>query len=221
MTNADLIEHLKTDTRVLQNPRLEEAFRAVDRALFVPERLQDKAYEDYPLPIGHGATISQPTTVALMLEKLDVQPGQKVLDVGSGSGWTTALLAHLVGPSGKVIGLEIVPELVKLGQQNMVRYYSLIRANKRIVAEGLPKIRKTERGVFGLPEEAPYDRILVSAAAREVPKELIEQLRLDGIMVIPIGKGDEVHHLVRVHKKQDGELETQGYPGFVFVPLQE
>lgn len=128
-TQVELIEHLKRGTRALKDSRVEDAFRAVDRVHFVPKELQDEAYEDYPLPIGGGQTVSQPTTVAFMLEKLEVRPGQKVLDVGSGSGWTTALLSHLVGETGKVIGLEIIPELVRFGQQNLVRCYSNIPQN--------------------------------------------------------------------------------------------
>jgi protein-L-isoaspartate(D-aspartate) O-methyltransferase len=205
---------------VLQSPRVIDAFKNVDRAHFVPKELKDEAYGDYPLPIGHGATISQPTTVAFMLEKLNVQPGDKVLDIGSGSGWTTALLAYLAGPKGKVIGLEIVPELARLGQRNLIRCYSLIRENKRIREASAPEIREATNGVAGLPAEGPWDRILVSAAAREIPKELIEQLGPDGIMVIPVGVEYEMQKLVRIRKKPDGKIETEEYPGFVFVSLQ-
>src|SRR3989338_9901988 len=163
MANLEsLIIRLKI-TRALRSSRSEDAFRAVPRANFVPQELRDQAYEDYPLPIGFGATISQPTTVAFMLEKLDVRLGQKVLDIGSGSGWTTALLAHLVGPKGRVTGLEIVPELVTLGQRNLAKYYFLIRANKQIVESA--EIQQAEKGAVGLPRVAPFDRILVSASA--------------------------------------------------------
>lgn len=219
MTNEELITHLKEGTCVLRNARLEEALRAVDRRFFVPTKLQDEAHEDYPLPIGYGATISQPTTVAFMLEKLDVCPRQKVLDIGSGSGWTTALLAYLVEPRGRVIGLEIVPELVALGRLNFRRYANVLKNNSMAHVAGV-EILQAERDVAGLPEEGPFDRILVSAAAREIPEELIEQLKPDGVMVLPVGKEGEVQHLVRVHKGANGELETEEYPGFVFVPLR-
>lgn len=226
MSQEALVRHLKEDARILGNPRLEVAFGAVDRANFVPEKLREEAYADYPLPIGFGQTISQPSTVAFMLEKLDVRPGQKVLDIGSGSGWTTALLSVLVGEKGRVIGLEIIPELARFGQENLAKHYSPIRppalreragVNRRMARN--VEIRIAERGVAGLPEEAPFDRILVSAAARAVPPELVKQLSPNGILVMPIGDPIAVQTLVRVTKKPDGAVETEEYPGFVFVPL--
>lgn len=117
-SNLQLVEHLK-QRGVLKTPALVEAFRAVDRRSFVPEEFFFNAYEDHPLPIGHGQTISQPWTVAFMLERLQPQPGNRVLDIGSGSGWTTALLAHVVGAEGFVQGLELIDALVELGQQNL------------------------------------------------------------------------------------------------------
>jgi len=150
----------------------------------------------------------------------NVQPGQKALDIGSGSGWTTALLAYLVGPKGKVMGLEIVPELVGTGQANIENLYSVILENNRTRIAPMSEIRQARREVVGLPEEAPYDRILVSAAARRVPKELIGQLKPDGVMIIPVGEEGKVQRIVRVHRKLDGEVETEEYPGFAFVPLR-
>ena len=219
-SQEELVRHLKEDVRVLTSPRLERALLAVDRAYFVPKELLDEAYGDYPAPIGYGATISQPTTVAFMLEKLDVREGQKALDIGSGSGWTTALLAHLVGPKGKVMGLEIVPELVGTGQANIENICSVILENNRIPEVAMPEIRQARREVVGLQEEAPYDRILVSAAAEKIPKELIAQLAPDGVLVIPVGRQFESQKILRIHKRQDGTIETEEYPGFVFVPLR-
>ena len=220
MTNLEsLIVRLKRNG-ALHDARIEGAFRAISRANFVPKELCDEAYEDYPLPIGFGATISQPTTIAFMLEKLGVETGQKVLDIGSGSGWTTALLSHLVGQKGKVIGLEIVPELVSLGQKNIAHFYSDVLENIRIETTPMPKIRPAKKEVVGLSEEAPFDRILVSAAAKEIPPELIEQLKPDGILIIPIGAEHAMQKIVRIRKTQGGTLTTEEYPGFVFVPLQ-
>ena len=219
ISQVELVRHLKKDTRVLTSSRLEKTFLAIDRANFVPEALRGGAYKDYALPIGYGATISQPTTVAFVLEKLDVREGQKVLDIGSGSGWTTALLANLVGEKGKVIGLEIVPEIVAFGQRNLAKYHSYI-PGKVGISKLNAEIRQAEKGAVGLPEEAPFERILVSAAAREVPRELIDQLAPDGVLVIPVGRQFESQKILRIRKKSDGTLETEEYPGFVFVPLK-
>src|SRR5690606_12766274 len=142
---------------------------------------------------------SQPTTVRMMLEWLDPKPGDRVLDVGSGSGWTTALLAHLVGPKGKVYAVERLPELVKFGRSNA----------KRV---GITNAEFYEAGnVFGLPHHAPYDRILVSATADNLPPELLDQLKPEGKLVIPVG--DTVYEITR---RKDG-IETAEHPGFVFV----
>jgi protein-L-isoaspartate(D-aspartate) O-methyltransferase len=152
-----------------------EAFVAMPREEFLPEGQRRSAAHDGPLPIGLGQTNSQPRTVESMLRLLDVHPGQKVLDVGSGSAWTTALLAHLTGPSGRVLGVELEPALVELGRQNLNR-------------AGVPwaSIHEATPDVLGLPGAAPYHRILVSAMARELPDSLVEQLHTGGAMVVPV-----------------------------------
>jgi protein-L-isoaspartate(D-aspartate) O-methyltransferase len=201
-TKKELIEHLENGTRVLQTAELKEAFTAIDRKDFVPEDYVEEAYEDYPLVLGDtGQSISQPTTVAFMLELLNAQEGDKVLDLGSGSGWTTALLARLVGENGKVIGVEILPELVGLGKENLKKYNF---KNTEIV--------KAEKEI-GLVGEAPFDKILVSAAAEDLPKKLTEQLKVGGTMVIPIY--DEIWQV----KKLEGGNDIKKYKGFAFVPL--
>jgi protein-L-isoaspartate(D-aspartate) O-methyltransferase len=181
---------------------VDKAFRAVDRKDFVPEDLQGEVLWDVPLPIGFGQTISQPTTVRLMLTWLEAEPGNKVLDVGSGSGWTTALLSHLVGPKGKVYAVEKIPELLAFGRDNAKRTG---RTNAQFFPAG-----KT----FGLPKHAPYDRILVSASADELPEKLAAQLKPDGKMVIPVGTS-----ILEVTKLADGQLQVDPHAGFLFVPL--
>lgn len=196
-----LIHNLK-EAGVLHTGRISEAFSKVDRKDFVLPEYQDEAYADYPLPIGHGQTISQPYTVAFMLELLEPKQGEKILDLGSGSGWTTALLAHIVGSQGRVYGLERIPELVLLGKRNLKKYSfaqaTILQAEKEL----------------GLAREAPFDRILASAAAKELPQELIQQLKIGGTLVIPV-QGD----ILKVRKISDAETDIQKFEGFRFVPL--
>ena len=155
--------------------RVDEAFDATPRRDFLPAGVRRRASYDGPLRIAAGQTNSQPRTVADMLRLLDVRAGQRVLDVGSGSGWTTALLAHLVGPTGSVLGVEIEPVLVTFGGRN------LSSTGRRWAT-----IREAAPGVLGDPGGAPYDRILVSAEPDVLPQELVDQLADDGVMVIPV-----------------------------------
>jgi protein-L-isoaspartate(D-aspartate) O-methyltransferase len=182
---------------------LRAAFAAVDRTGFLtPDQLRF-ATADHPLPIGHGQTNSQPSTVANMLELLHVAPGQRVLDVGAGSGWTTALLGVLVGPAGRVVGVELVAAIARWGAENLARH-------------DLPwaTIQVAEPGVLGVPEHGPYDRILVSADADELPGELLDQLADDGVLVIPV-RGQ----MLRVQRDPDGTVEVTRHGRYSFVPL--
>lgn len=189
---------------VLQTKAIIRAFRRVDRQKFVRPANEKVAYGDFPLPIGFSQTISQPTTVAFMLELLVPQVGDKILDIGSGSGWTTALLADIVGAQGQVFGVEIIPELVAFGQDNLAQF-NYPHARIQLAGEEL-----------GLPNEAPFDRILVSAAGSRLPRELIAQLKIGGTLVIPIASA-----IWRVHKKDAAKIAVQKFPGFAFVPLIE
>jgi len=202
MNLKELICHLEKETCVLNSSEIKKAFETIDRADFVLKDYKTEAYEDHPLPIGYSQTISQPTTVAFMLELLEAEEGQNILDVGSGSGWTTALLASLVGGKGKVTGIEIIPELAKLGQKNLGKYN--FKNAKIFLSDGR----------FEKKENAPYDRILVSASANEVPEELINQLKFGGVMIIPV-----VNTLIKLEKVKDGLIKKEEFPGFAFVPL--
>lgn len=156
--------------------------RLADRADFLPRGQHRYALEDRPLPIGHGSTNSQPSTVAAMLDLLEVAPGQRILDVGAGSGWTTCLLAALTGPAGRVLGLEIDACVAAFGAANVDRWTA------RHVADAAPvTYARAVPGLLGAPDGAPYDRILVSAMAARVPPELVRQLAPGGIMVVPAG----------------------------------
>lgn len=199
-TNEDLINHL-IETNAMHSQNIIDAFLNVDRANFVLDANDYAVYADHPLPIGHGQTISQPTTVAMMLEMLHPQAGQKVLDIGSGSGYTTALLAYIVGDKGSVTGLERVPYLVKYGNDNLKKY-----GWKNV------KIIQSENGL-GLVGET-FDRILVSAAANEFPLKLTQQLNIGGKLVIPVKNS-----IFEITKKEDGELQGVEHYGFTFVPL--
>ncbi|MFC5731049.1 MULTISPECIES: protein-L-isoaspartate O-methyltransferase family protein [Nocardioides] len=181
--------------------RVADALRAVAREHFLPAEQRPFAGLDKPLPIGHGVTNSQPTTVANMLELLDPQPGDHVLDVGCGSGWTSALLAHLVGPSGSVVGVELIPEVLEFGRANVGGL------------EGV-ELRQAEPGVLGWPRGAPYDRILLSADAGEFPDVLVQQLALSGVLVGPVNG-----EMLRVTRLVDGQVEVEEHGAYTFVPL--
>lgn len=179
------------------------AFAAHPRTGFLPPELRARADYDGPLPIGHGQTNSQPRTVASMLRLLDVGWGMRVLDVGSGSGWTTALLAHLVGPNGQVLGVELVPELARWGAANLAN-----------ASHPWASIVTAQPGVLGLPEQGPFDRILVSAEPAELPQTLVDQLRDGGVMVIPVAG-----QMLRVVRRGD-QPEISRHGGYRFVPLK-
>ncbi len=183
-----------------------EACDAVDRVDFLPEHSRREAGVDAPIPIGHGQTNSQPRTVRAMLTLLDVHAGHRVLDVGSGSGWTTALLARLVGPSGSVLGVELEPDLAAWGAANLAR-------------QDVPwaSIRPAVREVLGSPDEGPFDRILVSAAADALPATLVEQLAEDGVLVLPVGAT-----MTRVRRTGPGpaDVDVTTHGSYSFVPLR-
>jgi protein-L-isoaspartate(D-aspartate) O-methyltransferase len=190
--------------RAVLSPRVSAAVAKVPREAFVAPGSEAAAYENRPLPIGHGQTISQPFVVALMTELLDLQPEHTVLEVGTGSGYQTAILAQL---AGKVCSIEVIPELAA-------------RAAGVLVGQGIANVElRTGDGGQGWPERAPFDAIIVTAAASEVPSALIQQLRAGGRMVIPVGPRHGDQELMLITKDAAGEVTQRRILPVAFVPL--
>jgi len=181
------------------------AFKDVNREDFVPENLKGNAYDDNPLPLLRGKTISQPTTVMMMTHILELQPGEKVFEIGTGSGYQTAIIAKIVGPKGLVITTEIVPELITFAKQN------LAKANIKNF-----EIHEDD-GSNGIPGQV-FDKIIITAAAKEFPKPLLEQLKPEGIIVGPVGDKNE-QEMVRGLKDKNGKLELEFLGPFLFSAM--
>ena len=183
-----------------------KAFKDVDREDFVPQDIKDRAYEDIPLPILRGKTISQPTTVMLMTHALELKEGEKVFEIGTGSGYQSAIIAKIVGPKGNVVSTEVIPELVSFAKQNLAK-------------AGINNVEVYEDdGSKGMKEKAPFDKIIITAACKEFPKPLLEQLKPEGIIVGPIGDAYE-QEMVRGRKDKKGKLELEFLGQFLFSPL--
>ena len=192
----------------LKSDLIIDAFSEIGRTEFIPKELESEANADVPLPIGYGQTISQPRTVAFMFELLDPGRDQNVLDIGSGSGWTTAMLCYIVGRAGQVTALERIKELMELGKRNVAKY-NYLKDEENGIAEF-----HLGNGKEGFEKNAPYDRILVSASAIIIPEDLKKQLKIGGKMVITIKS-----NLVYLEKKGENEFAEEHFPGFAFVPL--
>jgi len=188
----------------LTDPLLEEAMLSVPRHLFVPDDLRDVAYEDRPLPIGFGQTVSAPHMVAMMTSALQVRPGDKVLEVGAGVGYHAAIVKRIVGPKGRVISVEYLPELVELARRNLKKAKIDVE-----VHEG--------DGFEGHPDEAPYDAVYVTCAIPQIPDALAQQLKEGGHFVAPLGITR--CQLVAGHKK-DGVLQLDDLGPCLFVNAQ-
>ncbi|MCY2953544.1 MAG: protein-L-isoaspartate(D-aspartate) O-methyltransferase [Planctomycetota bacterium] len=187
-----------TDSRVLQ------AMLAVPRHAFVPPAMREHGYADSPLPIGHGQTISQPYIVALMTQHLQLFPDGKVLEIGSGSGYQAAVLAHL---TPNVCTIEIVEDLARMAEQNLKD-------------EGYSNVRvRCGDGYRGWPEHAPFDAIIVTCAPEQLPQPLWDQLKPGGRIVIPVGGVDRIQRLVVVSKTPDGQRRTRTITEVRFVPM--
>lgn len=192
--------------RFLFTPAELDAFTSVSREDFVLEVTRGSAYDDMPLPILRGKTISQPTTVMLMTHALELEEGDKVFEVGSGSGYQSAIIAKIVGPKGKVVSTEVIPELVQFAKANLKK-------------AGISNAQVHEAdGSRGWEKDAPYDKIVITAACREFPKPLIGQLKPEGIIVGPVGDARE-QEMVKGVKRKDGTLAYEFLGQFLFSPM--
>jgi protein-L-isoaspartate(D-aspartate) O-methyltransferase len=199
--------HARTAATVLEaeviDPAVVQAMRSVPRHAFVPPDQQPYAHEDRPLPIGHGQTISQPFIVALMTDLLNVEADDRVLEVGTGSGYQAAILATLVD---QVHTIEIIPELARTAGERLEQMFPNV-------------VTRVGDGYYGWPEAAPFDSIVVTAAAGTVPPPLVQQLKPGGRMVIPVGSRFAVQHLMLVEKDRNGSVTTRQLLPVQFVPL--
>lgn len=202
-TNEELVSEL-IKGGYLRTPTLIQAFEEIKREDFVPKDLKSEAYLNTALPIGFEQTISQPLTVAFMLELLLPQPGEKILDIGTGSGWQAALIAKAIGEDGRLIGVERIKQLREMAARNINKYKDLRNRVKIILGDGSK----------GYEEEAPYDKIVAAATIDEIPSAWKEQLKTGGIIVAPVENS-----VVTMTKLTADQFETKEYYGFVFVPL--
>lgn len=191
----------------LRSPEIIEAFRVVPREEFVRPNLRRDAYLDQPLSIGQGQTISAPSMIAIMLEVLQVKKGNKVLEIGAGSGYNAALMAEITGKEGELYTIERLEEIAKFGENNLEKTgYGWVEV---VVGDG----------TRGYEEEAPWDRILVTACAPEIPSPLVKQLKIGGKLAAPVGRHYMAQTLTLVEKTSEEETRIQKHGGCSFVPL--
>jgi len=199
----DLINFLK-NSRFLNDDNVESAFRNIPRHEFVPISELDRAYDNEPLSIMKDQTISQPGVVSRMTEWLDIKDGQKILEIGTGSAWQTAILSYLVG-TGTIYSVEIHSELVKFARENLEKFRLY---NTRVILGD---------GSLGYPKASPYDRIIITAACTEIPIPLLEQLGENGLIIAPVGGSSQ--SLVLLKKTSEGIVEIKNQSNYIFVPL--
>jgi protein-L-isoaspartate(D-aspartate) O-methyltransferase len=202
--NDKLIQGIRC-LEYLKSKNVEEALRKYRREFFVPDEVKHMAYRDFPISIGFNQTISQPSTVVAMTEALEVKPGEKILEVGTGSGWQAAVLSYLVGEKGHVYTIEILEDLAEFARGNLNKVG--IKNVEVFVGDGS----------LGMKKNAPFDKIIVTAACPDVPKPLLEQLKVGGIMVLPIGNL-YLQEMFVVRKLKDN-VDKKSIGSFMFVPL--
>jgi len=201
-----LINYLK-EGGFIKTEKVEEAMINVDRSIFVPQKYINESYEDKPLPIGYGQTISAPSIVAYMTELLELREGDKVLEIGTGSGYQTAILSYIVKEKGLIISIERIKELSEIAYKNLEKL-GLHKNVKLIVGDGS----------IGYENDKPYDRILITAASPKIPNFIYDQLKNGGIAVMPVGPIEE-QKLVVLKKDELGKITIEYNISVIFVPL--
>jgi len=211
MTKNELIKKL-IHQGILKTQLIIEAFYKIDRSDFVLEKYKNEAYEDYPLPLEFGQTISQPLTVAFMLELLNPLPGEKILEIGAGSGWVSALLAYCVSKNNsktkrhpKIIAIERIPELKDFAIKNISKY--------NFIEKGIVEVILGD-GSKGYQKEAPYDKIIAAASAEKIPVAWKNEIKIGGKIVAPVLNSIEAHK-----RLNESDFDIKIYKGFSFVPL--
>ena len=200
----NLVDYWKTSGLIKDN-RLLSAFMEIDRKNFVLAEDKNNAYEDIALNIGYNSTISQPSTIIIMLQALELKSGEKVLEIGAGSGYTSALMSKIIGNEGKIYSLDIVPELIKFADENLKK-------------ENIKNVKLFCRdGSMGLKDYAPYDKILINAACTKIPRILFDQLKINGILVAPIG---EYSQKMIKFTKEINKVKEEYLGDFIFVKLR-
>jgi protein-L-isoaspartate(D-aspartate) O-methyltransferase len=192
---------------ILKDGRIIDAFKSVPRYLFVRKEYLNSAYEDFPLPLMKGSTISQPTTVAIMLEYLDLHYGHKVLEIGTGSGWNAALIGYCIGKKGSVITVEIEKDLIDFAKANI----------EKVGIKNISVILND--GSKGCPDRAPYDRIVYTVAASEVPSAVLRQLKIGGMLLAPIGDSF-IQVLTKIERTGRSRFRRTSLGYYQFVPLR-
>ncbi len=204
MTTKSQLINLWREKKV--DEKLLDAFHQIPREHFIPHQLMEDAYEDHPLPTVRNQSISQPSTIIMMLQALEIEEGEKVLEVGAGAGYQAAIISKIIGDKGKLITIDIIPELIHMARENL-NYLNITNVD----------VHETDGGE-GFMEEAPFDRVIITAACPTIPQPIIDQLREGGVIVAPVG--DLQSQTMVRGVKENGKIEIEFLGPFRFVPMR-